>query len=194
MSISLLDHTIHSILNPEFQCKLNVDLRNDGVLCGHINFTTKKITQRVKGGKDACLLQIGERIHQLYIENTSILILDPSDNILCNQQFRVEVFKVKEVVPNFFSDLAFSFYQEKGSRIFFYSIWIKNQDKKVTGCAETSPKEPYLAQQKGKDILWICSELIKARVMGSGQKQLTNVQARIHEVDFTEGMWRIYNH
>ncbi len=194
MNTSVIEHTIHSILNPEFRCKISRNPIRDNTTYAFIDFTTKKITQRIDGGKEACLLQIGERIYQLDMEKTSILIFDECNKVICNCQFKVKVFEPKESIPNFVSDLVFSFYHEKDSRKFFYSIWVKNQDKIVTGFAETSEQDYCLAHQKEKDILWICSKLTQARGLNSSQKQIANVQARVYEVDFQKGIWNIHNH
>ncbi len=194
MKSVVIEDIIHSILHPEFRCKLGVHPRRKEPFA-FIDFTTKRLTKKIKGGKDACLLNIGERLSQLYIKNTSILIFDQFDNIVCNHNFTVNVFKtpLHPSQPNFISDISFHFYKDKQSPKFFYSIWLKHIDKKVTGFAQTEENGPQLAQLNLKDKYWICVNLIKILHLNLGKKLVPNMQIRIHEVDFDNGIWNIYN-
>jgi len=192
-----IENVIQSILYPEFRCKLGINPTGKKDPFAFIDFTTKKITQKIQGGKEACLLQIGERLQQLHIKETSILIFDQLDNILCNHQFNVEVFKFEQGNTKklrFLSDISFHFYQEKKSRNIYYSIWLKHHDKKITGFFQAPEDKTVLSQMDFGDILWVCAKLIKLRRLDLGQKEMPKMQIRIHEVDLAKNAWNIYNY
>ena len=123
MDTNVLETAINSILNPDFHCTVNRDpFRRGNPIYSFIDFIPKKFTQRIPGGKEACLLHIGERLHQLHMGNTSILVFDLDHTIACNHNFTVKTFEgpVKKCIPRFSSQ---SICSQAASHIFFTTFW-----------------------------------------------------------------------
>ncbi|WP_103864608.1 hypothetical protein [Aquimarina sp. I32.4] len=93
MNPSLIENAVHTVLTPEFRCKINSNPHRVDSLTTFMRFTPQKLKKTIKGGKDLCLVSIGETISVFNKTTTSVLITDQNDKIVCNQSFKIKRFK-----------------------------------------------------------------------------------------------------
>ncbi|WP_108866886.1 hypothetical protein [Aquimarina aquimarini] len=160
MNTNSIENIIQHILNPEFRCSIL-----PRHLYTYIDFTTKGITRKILGGKESCLINIGERASQMNMETASVLILDPNQKIVCNHNFKIRTcyppgYK-KDQTP-FLVDYTILLYQEPQGTDYCYSVWGKNDKLLTYGYAITFYKQKQLSKLSKHDFMTECGQLMKS--------------------------------
>ncbi|KAA1244511.1 hypothetical protein [Aquimarina sp. RZ0] len=189
-------NTIQQLLNPEFKCYINTDVRDSKVLySSFIHCTTKNITHSLEGGINSCLLCVGERLYQLDMECSSILVFNEERKITCNENFTVHRIdhKSEDAIKKFHPDYVFRFLYLKDSKTFFYSVPKKGSKYTADGIGTIVDDIP-LAIQNKFEIYKCCTKIMKNHHLFKPDIKEHKIDYRIHEVDFKNKQWNIHTY
>lgn len=182
---------IKSIFEPDFRCKFHVE-KKTGSKPGNytfIKYLSKGVTLKVYGKKYLAYLTIGEKLYSVLSDRVSILFFDYDNTIICNADFLIE-YELNKPSSNLL-DYTALFYQEKDSPIFEFSILNKNGKILHTGTANSVYPEKSLINLNKQLVLKFSYEIFEKFSMFTNNKNLVNIDIRIHEIDFLNNKWKI---
>lgn len=191
-----LEQSINTILRPDFKCTIHPNpIKREKSHYSFLQLNTLRITKRVNGGLQDCLLQIGKFIYYLDYKQSSVLIYNEKHRIVINQRFEIHIKKWKPNTRNILKpDVRIQILYMSEQKQFYFSIETDNERFPITGNIGMGTDVTSISAMRDKEHFEVCYEIARRHKLVTKDQKDIVFQIRIHDLNLAKGIWYIYSY